>query len=80
MGTSQVISSPEHSVPLEEDASKQGRNEEQNVAIGSEEANLMKVDGAQDVDTGIVSGVVQMNDDMEVESPQDMDGFVVTDK
>ena len=34
VGTSQVVSSPEHSVPLEEDASKQGRNEEQNDEMG----------------------------------------------
>lgn len=48
--------------------------------MGSGEANLMKVDGAHDVDIGMVSREVPMTDDMEVESPQDMDGFVVADK
>ena len=40
----------------------------------------MKVDGVQDVDIGMVSGEVPIIDDMEVESPQDMDGFVIADK
>ena len=65
MGTSQVVSSPKHSVTLEEDASKQGRNEEQNKEMGSGEANLVKDDDAQDVDTGKVSGEVLINDAMD---------------
>jgi hypothetical protein len=44
--------------------------------MGSGEANVVKTDAGLDMDTGKVSGEVIM----EVESPQDMDGFVVTDK
>ena len=40
----------------------------------------MKVDIAHDVDAGIVSGEVPEINDMEVESPQDMDGFVIAVK
>jgi hypothetical protein len=83
VGTSQVVSSPEHSTYLEEDASKQGRNE----AMGSGEANVVNNDAAgldTELDTGKVSGEVLkdavMSGGMEIESPQDMDGFVVTDK
>lgn len=43
VGTSQVVSSPEYSIHLEEDASNQGRNE----TVGSGEANeLNDNDGA----------------------------------
>jgi hypothetical protein len=46
VGTSQVVSSLDNSVPFEEDASKQGRNEEQSDVMGSGEVNLMRVDDA----------------------------------
>ena len=48
--------------------------------MGSREANLIKIDNAQDMDAGIVSEEVPEINDMEVESPQDMDGFVIADK
>lgn len=77
VGTSQVISSPELSTHLEEDASKQGRNAD---VMGSGEANLKRVDSAQVMDAGMVSGEVPEVGDMEVESPQDAENFVIADK
>lgn len=55
VGTSQVVSSPDLSTHLEEDASKQGRNEE---TMGSGEANLEKVDSALVMNDEMVSGEV----------------------
>ncbi|MCO6517240.1 MAG: hypothetical protein J6586_12265, partial [Snodgrassella sp.] len=77
VGTSQVVSSPEVSTHLEDDASKQGRNEE---AMGSGEANVEKADRALGLNDGMVSGEAQVIGDMDVESPQDAENFVVTDK
>ena len=55
VGTSYVVSSSEPSTHLEEDASKQGRNDD---TMGSGEVNLEKVDSAQDMDAGMASGEV----------------------
>jgi hypothetical protein len=77
VGTSQVVSSPVLSTHLEENASKQGRNEE---AMDSGEANLKKVDSALVMNDGMVSGEVPVIGDMDVESPQDAENFVVADK
>ena len=40
----------------------------------------MKVDSAQDMDAEMVSGEVPEIGDMDVESPQDVDNFVIADK
>jgi uncharacterized coiled-coil protein SlyX len=77
VGTNQVVSSAEPSTHLEEDASKQGRNEE---TMGSGEVNVDKVDSVQEMETGIVSGEVPVIGDMDVDSPQDAEEFVVADK
>ena len=53
VGTSQVVSSSESSTHLEEDASKQGRNDD---TMGSGEVNFENLDSAQNMDTGLTSG------------------------
>jgi uncharacterized coiled-coil protein SlyX len=77
VGTNQVVSSSEPSTHLEEDASKQGRNDD---TMGSGEVNFEQVDSVQDMDTGIASGEVPVIGDMDVDSPQDAEEFVVADK
>jgi uncharacterized coiled-coil protein SlyX len=77
VGTNQVVSSAEPSTHLEEDASKQGRNEE---TMGSGEVNDDNVDSVQEIETGIVSGEVPVIGDMDVDSPQDAEDFEVADK
>jgi hypothetical protein len=78
VGTSQVIISPELSTHLEEDdASKQGRNED---VMGSGEAYMKRVESAQVMNEEMASGEVQVIGDMDVESPEDAENFVVTDQ
>jgi uncharacterized coiled-coil protein SlyX len=77
VGTSQIFSSPDLSTHLEEDASKQGRNED---VMDSGEAHLKRVNSAQDMNDGMVSGEVPEIRDMDVESPQDAENFVVADQ
>jgi bacillopeptidase F (M6 metalloprotease family) len=77
VGTSQVVSSPDISTHLEEDASKQGRNEE---TMGSGETKVKKVDCALVMNEGMVSEDVPVIEDMDVESPQDAENFVIADK
>ena len=77
MGTSQVISSPELSTHLEEDASKQGRNED---VMGSGEANMKRVESAQVMNEEMASGEVPVIGDMDMESPEDAENFVVADQ
>jgi hypothetical protein len=77
VGTSQVVSSPDLSTHLEEDASKQGRNED---VMGSGEENLKRVDSALVMNDEMVSGEVPEIGDMDVESPQDAENFVIADK
>lgn len=70
MGTSQVVSSPEHFIYLEDDASKQGRNE----TTGSGEANDLNKNDAAGLDgngTGLDIGVASgkaMEYNMDVDS------------
>ena len=48
--------------------------------MGSGEVNLEMIDSTQDMDAGMASGEVPEIGDMDVESPQDAENFVVADK